>query len=86
MKINILSIIFFALCLFSSLFVNYYPVGDWVSAPLINLLIFFPALIVELILMIYIFASNKFLKIILYLQCIIALICLSLMIQYILVH
>jgi hypothetical protein len=86
MKFKILSVIFVALCIMSFFIINYYPVVDWVSAPILNLLILLPAILVEFILMIWILVSNKYLKVILFIQGFVTLICLSFAINYIIVH
>ncbi|MBK6485240.1 MAG: hypothetical protein IPG01_19430 [Chitinophagaceae bacterium] len=86
MKNKLLSFSFCLLCVVAAVVINYYPVGDWVSAPLITFIVSIPSIIIEFILLMFVLTGAKRIKGILIAQVIIAAICVAVMINYIVVH
>lgn len=80
------SLVFCLLCVVAAVVISYFPVGDWVSAPLITFVISIPSIVIELILLMVVMTGEKQIKLILITQGIIAALCLAVMINYIIVH
>ncbi len=77
-----LEIIFLIISFISLIVINYYPTGDWMSAPLLILFIIFPLMIIQILLMVVLLIL-KHNKLILGIQGIISIFCLILMLYYI---
>ena len=85
MKAKISGFTFLLICIVAMIVINYYPVGDWVSAPLITWFIMLPTIIIEIILLFILF-NTKRTKLTLSIQGFLAAICLFVMAYYVAVH
>lgn len=81
-----LSVLFCGLTLGSLLFVNIYPTGDWMTAPLATMAFGFPLLVLQILLTILTFRQSGSLRLIVVIQAILALLCIYFMYYYVLTH